>query len=194
MNDKVQEIFTQMFAPHEIPQPVIDMYNRTKFLADRVDAPIIPISGLVLIAATATKTAAMSASKPIEPAEVDTKEVSETLPTEGGDVLIVNKVIPAPEPPVEPTSAAGAMNGPLGEMDAPEGATTEAGKASLAATLVLMTKEELIEHATGVLKMTKRQICGRKKNGPVTKSDMRTAKVPEIIERILGKTNERIDT
>lgn len=181
-----------MFAPEPIPQPVIDMYNRTKFLADRVDAPIIPISGLVLIAATATKNAAASVSEPTDLAEVDINEVSETLPTTGADVFMVNKEtvdkgVPAPETPVEETSASEPMNAPLGPMDAPEGKTTEAGKESLPVTLNLMTKDELIAHATGVLKMSKRKVVGRKKNGPVTKSDIQLARKPEIIERILGK-------
>jgi hypothetical protein len=74
-------------------------------------------------------------------------------------------------------------------MDAPQGPETDAGKNSLPVTLNLMTKEELLAHATGVLKMTKRQAIGKTRKGKVTKSDIQTTKRSKIIENIIGKTN-----
>ena len=188
MNDKVEERYTQMFAPQPIPQSVIDLYKRAKFLSDRVDAPMIPLSGLVIIAALATKNATTSLSKQFETEEVDTKEVSETLPAQTDEGLQDK----APETPVEQQTAEQAPDAPIGNtgpMDAPQGAPTEAGKNSLPVTLNLMSKAELIAHATGVCRMTMRKVVGRKKKGKVTKTDIQTARRSEIIEKILGAKN-----
>ena len=123
MNDKVEEIYTQMFAPNPIPQSVIDLYERFVFLGNRIDVPNVNLGALVIIAALATKSAKSSVSDPIEPEEVD---MAETLPAQA-DVGI--------ETGVEPTVAVTPVqtqapykrhdvahhdeHGPLGPMDAP---------------------------------------------------------------------------
>jgi hypothetical protein len=56
MNETVESIFTQMFAPAEIPQKVKDLYEKVRFYSDRIDQPIMRPLDLVLIAAMATQT------------------------------------------------------------------------------------------------------------------------------------------
>lgn len=159
MNDRVQDIFTQMFAPSKIPQSVIDMYDRTKFLADKVDAPIIPVSGLVLIAASATKNATTSVSKPIEPAEVDTKEVSETLPVQT-DEGIQDEAL---ETPVEPTSGGEPMDAPRGKMDAPTTPVPELQRGMSRKRLMKLEKAELVAHVKEFYNFEIRKTWSKKK-------------------------------
>lgn len=159
MNDQVEAIFTQMFAPGKIPQSVVDMYDRTKFLADKVDAPIIPVSGLVLIAASATKTAVTSLSKPIDPAEVDTKEVSETLPVQPDEDVQST----APETPVEQTSSDGPMDAPRGAMDAPTTPEPELQRGMSEKRLMMLTAAELRAHALEFYGLKAKATWGKKK-------------------------------
>ncbi|MBE3088315.1 MAG: hypothetical protein IMZ61_13880 [Planctomycetes bacterium] len=194
MNDRVEEIYTQMFAPQPIPQSVREMYDRTVFLANRIDCQLT-MGALVLIAATATKTSATSVSKPIVPEEVDIHAIAETLPVQPADMLsyVTNT---APHPSVEPQEGKDVPNGAdrpafatTGPMDAPQGPTTESGKNSLERSLHGMTKNELIAHAIDACKMTMEQVVGKTKAGKATKAEIQFTSKSKIIERILGQNN-----
>ena len=199
-----------MFAPQQIPQSVREMYERAVFLANRIDCQLT-VGALVLIAATATKTATTSVSKPIVPETVDIHEVSETLPVQPDDVVIYNTTtanagyepettthmcIVASQTPPEPQTGEVAPNEPekppfatTGPMDAPQGITTESGRNSLERSLNLMTKAELLAHATDACKMTMKQAIGKEKKGKVTKRDIQYASKATIIKNILGQKN-----
>lgn len=82
MNETVESIFTQMFAPAEIPQEVKTLYEKVRFYSDRIDQPIMRPLDLVLIAAMATPANTNlipQKEKVIPPVAVDTSEpVTET--------------------------------------------------------------------------------------------------------------------
>jgi len=182
-----------MFAPQPIPQSVREMYDRTVFLANRIDCQLT-MGALVLIAATATKTAATSVSKPIVPEEVDIHTIAETLPVQPD--LTVNVPDAAPSAAVEQQEGKDAPNGAdrpafatTGPMDAPQGVTTESGKNSLERSLNLMSKAELLAHATDACKMTMKQAIGKEKKAKITKRDIQYTSKATIIKSILGQKN-----
>jgi len=80
MNETVESIFTQMFAPTPIPQEVKTLYEKVRFYSDRIDQPIMRPLDLVLIAAMVgnLKTSiVIPADKKLIDVAVDTSE-SET--------------------------------------------------------------------------------------------------------------------
>ena len=186
MNDRVEEIYTQMFAPQPIPQSVQELYKRTHFLANRIDCQLT-VGALVLVAALATKSAVASVSKPAEPEVVDTNEVNETL-TAQPDVAASNVTVATPQTAAEMTNQAAALLGPLGPMDAPQGEATESGKNSLTASLNLMSKAELTTHAKDVCGITSNQLYGVKQ-GRVSKRIIQRTSRAKIIKIILGKND-----
>lgn len=193
MNDRVEEIYTQMFAPQPIPKSVREMYDRAVFLANRIDCQLT-VGALVMLAASATKSATTSVSKPIEPEAVDIHKVGETIPAQ--PELATDAPTEPPQPPPEQQTGEADPNGPetpahalTGPMDAPEGPTTEHGRNSLEIALNGMSKDELIAHAKDVCGMSMKKIIGRTKKGKVTKSDIQQRSRPKIIETILGQKN-----
>lgn len=111
MNDTVESIYAQMFAPNPIPQKVVELFDKTNFYASRIDAPKMHPAMLALIAAIAQD------GKPIKkptqvPKEIDTTE--ETASDENED-MAENETRTASEPPLEP----GFNSTPTGPMDAP---------------------------------------------------------------------------
>jgi hypothetical protein len=182
-----------MFAPQPIPQSVREMYDRTVFLANRIDCQLT-VGALVLIAATATKTAATSVSKPILPEEVDIDYVGETLSVQPG--LTTNVPFAEPQTPPEQQEGKDAPNGAdkpafatTGPMDAPQGVTTESGRNSLERSLHGMTKAELLAHAIDACKMTMKQAIGKEKKAKITKADIQYTSKATIIKSILGQNN-----
>jgi hypothetical protein len=144
MNEKVEEIYTQMFAPQEIPQAVRDMYARAQRFADRIDSPQMPVSMLVTIAACATVT-----GKSAKPAKVDIDEVSETVPAQP-DSYASNE---APEPSNERSKDEVDPNAPpeggkpaTGPMDVPA-VHHKGDELKMLRDLMRMTKAELRAHA-----------------------------------------------
>lgn len=162
MNDKVETIYTQMFAPHPIPQSVLDLYARAKFLADRIDNPNISVGGLVLIAAIATKSAKSSISKPIEPAEIDTDTVSETLSVKQ-DAVTTGATVLAPQTPPEQTPAPRTMDAPLGLMDAPATPEPALQRGMSEKRLMLLTPPELRAHAKEFYDLDAKKNWGKRK-------------------------------
>jgi hypothetical protein len=144
MNEKVEEIYTQMFAPQEIPQAVRDLYARAQRFADRIDSPQMPVSMLVTIAACATVTA-----KSAKPAKVDIDEVGETIPVQP-DSYASNE---APEPSAERSNDEVDPNAPpeggaaaTGPMDVPA-VHHKGDELKMVKDLMRMTKDELRAHA-----------------------------------------------
>jgi hypothetical protein len=131
MNEQVEEIYTRMFAPNDIPQPVVDLFNRTKFYLDRVDARISP-SVLGLIAAVATTTTQQQAlPQPKVPDEIDLSEPETPAPT-AEEIGQISNDSPAP-------------GVPTGPMDAPITQTKGDPKTDL--QMQHMTASELKAHA-----------------------------------------------
>lgn len=152
MNDQVETIYKQMFAPHPIPQSVLDLYKRAKFLADRIDNPNITVGGLVLIAATATGSAKTSVSNTPE-------EIDETLTTQtDADVHDT-----APQTAAETLSATGAMDAPLGKMDAPTKPETDLQRGMSIKRLMKLTAPELRAHAKEFYGLDAKKTWGKKK-------------------------------
>lgn len=143
MNEQVETIYTQMFAPEPIPQSVREMYDRAKFLADRVDSPNISVGGLILIAVTATKSAKKPVGRPRKISEVDTDEVGETLPVQ----TYTDTQAADAQKPAEPQTATGSMDAPLGKMDVPAPPETALQRGMSVRRLNLLTRPELRAHA-----------------------------------------------
>jgi hypothetical protein len=141
MNETVESIFGQMFAPNEIPQQVVDLYARTKFFLNRIDVPDIPTGILPIIAAVATSQPAQQVEIPNAklPATIDTTEdqpIAETEPAQPSGTQVQTG------PPV-PGGA------PTGPMDAP---ATALKNPATETALMRMTKAELRAHCRDVLK------------------------------------------
>lgn len=102
MNETVESIFTQMFAPAEIPLEVKVLYEKVRFYSDRIDQPIMRPLDLVLIAAMAT-----SGKMTIQP------EPKKTIP------VTVNTTEPEAEEQTEQDTQAAPLPPPLGVMDVP---------------------------------------------------------------------------
>lgn len=141
MNERVTEIYTQMFAPQPIPQSVKEMYERTVFFANRIDATMFKPTELAIIAGAATqgkmevqKAAAVAANEP-----VDTSEPSPpTVPPPTAPA-------PAPETPVDGQTPEPEPKTP-GIMDARH--KPDRKRRGLAATKMLkLTVKELRVHA-----------------------------------------------
>jgi hypothetical protein len=104
MNEQVEEIYTRMFAPNDIPQPVVELFNRTKFFLDRVDARISP-SVLGVIAATATTPTQQAAlPTPKLPDEIDLSEPEAPAPT-AEEIAQISNAAPVPGVPTGPMDA-----------------------------------------------------------------------------------------
>ena len=158
MNDTVEAIYTQMFAPSPIPQSVINLYDRTCFLANRIDSPNIPISGLIIIAACATKGIKTSVSEPVIPEMVD---MTETVPFQK-DIGLETE----PEkqtPPQRPDSSAGDEHGPMGVMDAPPGPEPQMQRGMSYKRLMKLSKDELRAHAKEFYGVEPKPSWGKKK-------------------------------
>ncbi|MHC4625069.1 MAG: hypothetical protein ACYS4W_14340 [Planctomycetota bacterium] len=119
MNDSIRDLYTQMFAPQPIPQSVLDLYERTKHLSDRITAPVLPVYVLVLIAATATKSVKTSISDPIVPEALEKPKIEETLPPQLD--FVATDVTPEPfqKPAEDDKTAQDYVPTPTGPMDAP---------------------------------------------------------------------------
>lgn len=162
MNDKVEEKFRQMFAPEDVPQVVVEAFERTNFLANRIDAGLMRPTDLALIAGAAlvgVKQSTIAKKKPLD--MIDTTERTENALgkrfTEAEEQSIADSLPALPqetavEPAepiddsVEPTDNAPAPTGPTGQMDAPT--KPDAKRRRLAATKMLqLTGKELRTHA-----------------------------------------------
>ena len=151
MNDTVEDFYKQMFAPHDIPQSVRDLYERTVFLANRKDVGL-NVGSLVLIAAFATKSATTSISEPIVP---------ETVPFQK-DIGLETE----PEkqtPPQQPDSSAGDEHGPMGPMDAPPGPEPQMQRGMSYKRLMQLSKDELRAHAKEFYGVEPKPSWGKKK-------------------------------
>ena len=83
MNETVESIFTQMFAPVPIPQEVKTLYEKVKFYSDRITQPEMRPLDLVLIASMATngKDIAIPEQKKTIAPVVDTSEPEQITET-----------------------------------------------------------------------------------------------------------------
>ena len=157
MNETVESIFAQMFAPNEIPQSVVELFDKANFFVSRIDAPAMRVPLMAVIAAIAT-TRGSNVQGPLPkaklPDEIDTSEQAEPVKVERTlpDEIATTEPVQAPETVVTgqsatepPTTAPGVPTGP---MDAPA-TILKAPKTALC--LAQMTKDELREHANQVL-------------------------------------------
>jgi hypothetical protein len=111
MNENVEAIYTQMFAPNPIPDEVKEMFDRVNFLASRIDAQAMRPTELAMIAAVAISTKITpkyAGPKPAPALTVDTTEQE-----------------PEPEETEQPARAPTTLTGP---MDAPSKPRKDAGK------------------------------------------------------------------
>ena len=116
MNDTVESIYEQMFAPNEIPQEVVELYDRTKFFADRIDQPQMHSSMLALIGAVATMgKVKINKPKPQTEMLIDTSEDEKDTETGSSEEIDEKDTETASEPTLEP----GYNSTPTGPMDAP---------------------------------------------------------------------------
>lgn len=200
MNDNVESIYTQMFAPNPIPKSVRELFDKTNFYASRVDAQQMTPPFLALIAAVATATPVKIATE-----KPETRPVVDTSESKGGDKnsYYRNRITepdgtatvmgsPAPQtsaetqtPAERPDAAPQPMSGPTGPMDAPS-ANPIIDKGELAKSLSPMTKKELIAHAMDVCGLTLNQLVGRK-IGRASNYEINSTSKSKIIAKILGQ-------
>lgn len=182
MNEQVEEIYTQMFAPEPIPKAVKVAFDRTNFLANRIDAQLFRGTELAIIAGAATQS--MPTPKP-KAAQVTSEDVPiDTSEVPPGGAPSVEITEPAPDATPEQSEADRMAEqkpveipttGRTGPMDAPP--RPDKKRRGLAATKMLkLTTKELKVHAE--------QVYGWK---PPT-----SYKKPEIIAVL--KTKEPIGT
>ncbi|MCJ7829006.1 MAG: hypothetical protein MUP81_04620 [Dehalococcoidia bacterium] len=143
MNENIEEIYTQMFAPQPIPQAVKELYARAQHFADRIDSPQMPMSMLVTIAACATVT---GKTKPVN---VDIDEVDETIPVQP-DSYASNEATGTPPVPsngeTDTNDALESSGVATGPMDVPA-VVHQGDDARRYNDLIRMTVLELREHA-----------------------------------------------
>lgn len=116
MNENIEEIYTQMFAPQPIPQAVKELYARAQHFADRIDSPQMPMSMLVTIAAIATVTGKTN------PVKVDIDEVDDTIPVQPDSYASNEATDALPEPSnveVDTDDALESSGVATGPMDVP---------------------------------------------------------------------------
>jgi len=162
MNEQIQAIYIQMFAPDPIPEAVKEAFKRTAFLANRIDATMFRPTELAVIAGAAIqgtmapqKAKEVSANKPIDTSgpPVDTWEPP------APDDASATVTTAAPEPPVAgqtpeikvetPTEPETPAAGRTGIMDAPP--RPDKKRRGLAATkMQKLTIPELRVHAEQV--------------------------------------------
>jgi hypothetical protein len=129
MNEQIEEIYTRMFSPQPIPEAVVEMFDKTNFYLNRIDAPVMRLANLALIAAIATTSTEQAAvPTPKLPDTIDTKEPEEPVET------------------ITPQIDAGMAPGiPTGPMDAPITQTQGTPKTDL--QMQHMNATELKAHA-----------------------------------------------
>ena len=165
MNERIEEIYTQMFAPQPIPQSVIRLYDKVKHFTDRVDGSVITPQELAIIAAVAS---GVSAPATVPQKATEQPVIAETTGT-GGDPY-ADEAVPAPQTPVAPQTEPTAPImpqaepvAPTGPMDAPE--TPGQRGIDNSKTLENMSKRELYVYATEQLRIPPKILLRRKKTG-----------------------------
>jgi hypothetical protein len=148
MNERVEEVYEQMFAPKPVPASVRTLFDKANHLASRVDAQTMKLTDLAIIGAVAVMpqvgiaTTGGAIEPPKEPIDedgsIDTTEDT-VAPSQG-----------ATAPPVDEVPVAGTARpsqGPTGPMDAPAQPPTPKTKSLTTKQMQKMTRPELIVHA-----------------------------------------------
>jgi hypothetical protein len=134
MNEQVETIYTQMFAPNPIPQQVIDLFDRINFCCSRIDAPnAMRATQLAIIGGIGAFLAAKG-----EPLPPQMPKPTELIDTTEPPTRTTTQVAP----PADTTSQ---NRAPTGPMDAPARPTNK--PEVTAAALATMAPAELREHA-----------------------------------------------
>jgi len=141
MNERVEEIYNQMFAPEPIPTAVVKTFEKVKKFGDRLDSPPMRPLDLALIAAIATNQ---------KPREVGTYEPEEEIDTTEPDPDEDDMEAKADaEDETDPKGTSQPQNpshGPTGRMDAPA-KPSKNGKVKSAYMMRKMSLPELRVHA-----------------------------------------------
>jgi hypothetical protein len=140
MNENVETIFAQMFAPQPIPQQVINLFDRANLLASRIDAQQMRAADLALIGAIGSIEEAVEQFKTPVSQTVDTSE---------------------PEPDDGPPVPDALPQGQPGQMDAP-GRPTQITSLTRQ-QMQKMTAPELRAHAREFYGLTESMQFGKKR-------------------------------
>jgi len=186
MNEQVEMIYEQMFAPQPIPQSVKTLFDRTNFFLNRIDGQM-RTGNLALIAALATVGKVPTVEQPEAGGTeiVDTSEIGEISPVQPNVSLYVNnpteKTIKPMNSSVPQTSV-----GPTGLMDAPN--TPDVGRQAKRIELLQgMSKQELYAHAEEFYGLKANAFVGKKKGRP-SRAEMNKVRKDQIIEKLLSMT------
>lgn len=189
MNQTVENIFAEMFAPNAIPIEVIELYDKVNFFVARMGLGGMKRSDLCMIAAIALSRPPVrsSADKDIDGHElVDTSEDTDIKnpvePVEmydeddGDDEDEGNPPTPVDDLPPAPP--------PSGKMDAPKAPDPgKKRKAKIELLLMKMTNDELFTHAKDVCGISEQKLFGKK--GFVSKAEKKNFPKEKIIKAIM---------
>lgn len=187
MNQTVEAIYAEMFAPHAIPIEVINLYDKINFFVKRAGLPGMRKIDMCMIAGIAL-------NKPVKLTEntrkdLDGHEIVDTSEDQEIDSPIQDAEM------VSFTDTGTSQATPLDDLPAPpdEGKKMDAPKApdpnnkrkgNIETLLERMTRDELLAHATGICKISINKLAGRQR-GKASKAEIDKVGKSKIIKAIL---------
>ena len=189
MNQTVENIFAEMFAPKAIPIEVINLYDKVNYFIKKSGLPGMRKIDMCIIAGLALDRGIKLQEKETRDLDgneiVDTSEVDEVPnPVDKVDVYIndgteeeeIQTFDPTSELPPPPTEGA--------KMDAPKSPDPKGKrKANIEALLERMTTAELLSHAKDICGISPQKIAGKKKF--MKKEEIKKIPKKDIIKAIM---------
>ena len=150
MNERVEEIYVQMFAPKAIPASVQTVFDRANKLSGRIDAPMRPMD-LVIIATIATLQPAVTMTAKADSQEPIVAEGFIEMAEPDADEDDTEAQVAAEDENEEdgPSATFSTSHGPAGVMDAPSRPSKDA-KTKTVYMMQKMSATELKVHAREV--------------------------------------------
>lgn len=187
MNQTVENIYAEMFAPKAIPIEVIMLYDKVNFFVKKTGLPGMRKIDMCIIAGLALHRGVKlqeNERRDLDGQEIiDTSDADETAnPVERAEMIVDDdessfEPTPLDDLPAPPDEG--------GRMDAPKAPDpNNKRKASIEKLLEKMTRDELLAHATGVCKITANKLVGRQR-GRVSKPEIDKVSKQKIIKLIL---------
>jgi hypothetical protein len=187
MNQAVENIYAEMFAPHAIPIEVITLYDKVNYFVKKEGLPGMRKFDMCMIAGIAL-------NKPVKRDEntkqdLDGHEIVDTSEDFDIDNPIENAemIVDDAESSFEPTPLDDLPAPPDegGKMDAPKAPDpNQKRKGHIEALLSKMTKDELLAHATDICGVSVNKLAGRQR-GKASKAEIDKIGKQKIIKAIL---------
>lgn len=185
MNQTVEAIYAEMFAPHAIPIEVINLYDKINFFVKKEGLPGMRKFDMCMIAGIALNKPVKLTEK-TKRDEQDIVDTSEDFdidnPVESAQMIIDDETSTFEDSPTDDLPAP-PDNGK--KMDAPKAPDpNNKRKGNLETLLGRMTKDELLAHATGICGVSVNKLAGRQR-GKASKAEIDKIGKQKIIKAIL---------